>query len=418
MEKRFKIKNLFLFLVSITSCFTSSFFGSRTYDFRMDKICYEINDYNKVNYSNGFVSPIFSIEKEDTITYNNLISYFYYNFLVNGCREMVNQDIALEFEDGYQVPIALAGQDTFTLKKTDISKPDDEFRKYRLERNMFNTYFYDEIFEDGRNNITRFGTASFIFVSDLIADQIISHFSFDSYDDKNLSYKEMIMNEHSSKVYLVVNGMNTNISLCINNVVYSDTLAGKRINELYGEFGVCYFNTRFSSVITSRFEIDLKADPFGNKNSFNAIKQLGYNTEDCTYKLFKFEKNNGYVFNEKITKSLTKMFYENEKNTFYDIAFYLSIALGAFLFIVLSCFFFGKTISCVNDIFAYIFIVLFFVFSIVCSFIYMNIYITLPLIVFFFLYAYRVKEVLNFVYKKLFFKTNPEIKEAFFKISI
>ena len=186
---------------------------------------------------------------------------------------------------------------------------------------------------------------------------------------------------------------------------------------MYGGFGVSYFNPKFNGVITSRFEIDLKADPFGNKNSFNAIKAMGYDSDDCEYQIFKKNPHGRYEYEQYLTDKFTLIFREQQNNV-YEILFYASVIIGFLCFVLFSSTFLTKNFFVQNDPFAFAYLLLFVLFGIISSFIYMNEFISLPIIIFSILYTLRMKEVWIRGLKKVFVRKIPQVKSEVYEIEI
>ncbi len=113
------------------------------------------------------------------------------------------------------------------------------------------------------------------------------------------------------------------ITCSINNIIYKDKKNGQRTSQLYGDFSLMYFNQQLSNISTSRFELDLKADPYGNKNALKAINQLEYTPSNSTFDFLKFDKTN----NKYIKDELLSVEYKNALVN-HDI---LNITLGTLL---------------------------------------------------------------------------------------
>lgn len=310
-----KTTSILLSILSAIGIVGSSICFTQTIDGKLDYFSYTLNDYNFNNYQTGFVNPILRIQKKDTFTYNNLIQYFYYNFTTGNCREMINEDVDFVFDDGYELSTACVGQDVFSIN----SKVEEQ--EYIVERNMYHSYYKNEIFENGINHIARFDTTTFVFVSDSIANKIVERYNLFDHDEP---YKEIITNEKYSKVTLKINGLVSPITCSINNILHSNKANGPRTTDLYGDFSLFYFNQTMASQMTSRFELDLKVDPYGNKQSFKVIKEMGYNTENSSFRFLKFnKKNNTYSESQKLNRNYVKIW-----NKDFDIVF---IAIGVFL---------------------------------------------------------------------------------------
>ena len=287
---------------------------SQTVDGRLDFFSYKLNNYNFSNYQTDFVNPIFSAEKEYTIAHGSLIQYFHYNFMVGGCREVINEDIELEFKDGYTIKTAFVGQDVFTI----TSKVDEH--EYIIERNMFHSYYKDEIFKNGVNYTSRYGTDTFIFLSEKIANDLVSHYGLQDFEDP---YAELITNENLCVANFIVNGEKTELRCCINNIVYSNIKQGVRTQELYGDFILGHFNNNLIKRMTSRFELDLKVDPFGNKTCFKVFDNLDYNISNSKFSFRTYDKRTqSYIENEEMNKRYVEI-WANEND-------FLFISVGVF----------------------------------------------------------------------------------------
>lgn len=327
------IKKSKLTYVSLAAFFvfsiSSSIVLSNTIDGKLDYFSYQLNNYNKSNYETGFTNPIISIEKDDTFIHNSLLRNFYYNFMVGGCRQMVNENISFAFQDNYEIDATCVGQDVFAITGKVAEN------EYIIERNMYHSYYYKEIFEDGNNHTARFGSNSFIFVSDIMADEIVSHYNLSSFDDP---YKEIISNENYSFVELVVNGERTGFNFSINNIIHSTKKQAIRTSNLYGNFVLAYFTNAMNKYCTSRFEIDLKVDPYGNKTIFKTINELDYNISNSHFSFYKYDqKNKTYSFSKSLSDQYEKIWSQNNDTLLLIISVFLGMT-GLISYVVLYFF--------------------------------------------------------------------------------
>lgn len=298
MKKKFDFKYLVLSLVYILCFAFSSLSCLLMTDFRLDRLSNVMNNYNYSTYYDGFVNPMVDIRKENTILYNDLIRNYYYNFTVGECRAMMDGDISLKFIDApdqYTIDLAVVGQDVFEVQE-EISEG-----KYKIDRNMYYSYFKNEIFAGREYLQARFGSKSFIFLSDIIANQVLEHYSISSYQD-------LITTQQYSHVEIIKNGEPTGYQLSINNIVYSDERYAVRTTELYGGFGLCFFNNEMAEQgITGLFELELKVDPFGNKMNLKSIHRAGYSIDKTTYSFKVFDKASGkYVDSPRLNEMFVK----------------------------------------------------------------------------------------------------------------
>ena len=298
---------------------------SQTLDGRLDFFSYRLNDYNFSNYQTGFVSPIYSVQKDGVVAHNKAIDYFHYNFMVGGCREVINEDIEIELSNGSTVKTAFVGQDVFSITNK-VGEKD-----YIIERNMFHSYYKDEIIKTGVNYQARFGANTFIFISDKVADTIVKINHLEDFEDP---YAEIIQNQQYALVSFVVDGGKIPITCSINNIVHSDIKQGARTEELYGDFILGFFDNHIAEHMTSRFEIDLKADPYGNKTCFKFFNSMDYTIDNSIFKFRLYDKEQcKYIENESLEQKYVNIWSSQNDFLFLSIGVVSGlVGLGILIF--------------------------------------------------------------------------------------
>jgi len=308
--------------LSVLSCFVVG----KTSNYDLDRIAYQINDYNKISpdYVSGkypFLKLSALEEKEKSQQFNSLYKSTYYDQDNNGIRQYVDSKCIFKQEGYESISISMNTQQTFSIRPTKESDGG-----YYLDFGLFYTYYSDDILGPGGYHSTRFGCDSFIYISDYFADVLVERYHLESEQDP---YKALIQNEDTAKISILID--ETIHSFCINNILYSDKRTAPRVAYFNPYFTLFYqYPGRFNDVKFA-FDIDLKKSPYCMTTTFKKITALGYTTQKYNHMFYSYNSaNNSYYLNAQVTEDFLKVDSANDL-IFYGI-FIGVIVCGTLLF--------------------------------------------------------------------------------------
>ena len=316
-----KVFNQILFpLIFVLSFSLNALCCTQLQDFQLDKMSYNLINYNKILGNSEYFSPILNVEKKEekiikdkTPFYNDLFNQFHYNVLTNGARTLVNSNTNMCVGDSYY-GFKITVQPTYLVSNT--NEGTDEHPVYHLEYGQYYSYF-PEIVQRHRGG----NDVSFVFISDTLADKIVKKLNIpgDTILDK---YRELITNEKYCFLNMQID--ETKIArLSINNVLYSNFNDGhsKRMSFLYGDFALAWIDSIKNDLRLS-FEIDLKTNPYGNKNVIKGLMQMGYDSSNSLFSIKSIDSEGTYHIDQTNTNVLYGAI-ENSSSVFWyvDIIF-------------------------------------------------------------------------------------------------
>lgn len=289
----------FFLLGSLCLCFTK--------DFQLDYLSYQIVNYNSVPGTSKYNPAIFNVKRnfgdENNVQeklYTGLFQTYHYNQLVNGARVLVDNNTSFligtkNFE------IKLTSQPTFSVDKNLFN--DEEF-VHNVDAGQYFAYF-EEIVSRHRGP----SNSSFIFISDTIADKLVEYYQING-ETQIDKYRTLILDEKYAFCSLKID--DDVVPVTINNVLHSNYPIGQatRFFEVYGDFGLIWLN-RISSLVNTSFDIDLKTNPYGNKQVIHGVNGYGYNTSNSVFVLKTFEGGQ-YLVNNNLTNSLVNALHTDE----------------------------------------------------------------------------------------------------------
>ena len=417
MHQKFIKMFIKTFLAFILISLLGGTFSSLTHDGLIDRLSYNLIDYNKITYVENEQPPILSVTKTAKKiksgaegTFTDLFSEFHYNSLVNAGRMVVDSNTTFKSynSDIGEYNIKLVGQNTFSIDAANIGGELDSI--YHMDSGQFYTYF---------NNIVAFhrGAAdAFLFISDTLADKLVDKYNIEG-ETKLERYQKLITDSQYAFISLSFEGSDTIILGTINNVIHSNYENGisQRVEELYGENYALTWLTRIGRdpTIKVSFEVELKTNPYTTKTVLKKMEAYGYSYDNATYEM--------RIFNSKIGKYEVSQYYTNKINEItnykYNVLFYVLFALTCLLAIVINYFIsiklegldyeclliFGLLIAAITW------------YGIIVTFTYSYpLFIIVPIIFIVAFFIFNYKEI-NVGFKKLFKKYNgPNIRKNYF----
>lgn len=402
-------KNKYL-LISILYCLFSLLCGSLfsfTQSYKVDYLLTEINAPNQHNYYNGFISPYLKIKKNDEeskkngIRYSNLMNYSYYNPFINSCREVVDNEVSVCFDE--KTTVKIVTQNVFQ-----IANDKNAANLYTVDMNMFYSYISQNDIKDilPNNYTVRNGCDSFAYISDTLADKIVSYYNLECYDNP---YLEIIKSDTYSTLELNVDGSESTIKLCINSILSSKHRFATQIHDIYGDFALVFLNGGVQKYLNSlSFDIDLKVNQYGNRRIINDVKSLGYNPNNSTFHFYSYDYSaHGYYFNEKISNSFANV----QKNSFLpEFVAFIIVTIGIVALILLSLI--KRKIKTFERLSFFSLLIVFSAYGFLANFIYIYPYWSLfPIIGLVIILALNWREVFNF-------EKNIFVYSRYYKISI
>lgn len=327
-----KKKYILLGLIYLVFCSFCCVFSALTQSAYLDRIMTAINNPNDRHYYNGFVPPYLNVKKTDSFIkktnyrYSELLDYFSYYPFTEGCRELVDDKIAVNLDE--QLNLKLLTQNTFQISSTENSS-----KLFTVDKNMYYSYISPEDVADimDNNYQIRNNCDTFIYVGDTFADKLIAYYeNIPGNDDLLYSenkYLELVRNNKYSTLVLNVND-DTTVKMCINAVLSSHHRFGVQTKNVYGDFGVTFLRSETTSAIKSlSFDVDFKVNQYGNKKIISDLKALGYDSHSCRFSFHSFDYNSFIYFDN---NNLNIMFLKYENDFFVsEYLFYALFLIGA-----------------------------------------------------------------------------------------
>lgn len=323
-----KVFNQIMFpLIFVLSFSLNALCCTQLQDFQLDKMSFNLIDYNKILGNSNYFSPILTVEKKEekiikdkTPFYNDLFNQFHYNVLTNGARTLVNSNTKMCVGDSYY-NFKMTVQPTYLVSNT--NEGTNEYPIFHLEYGQYYSYFPEIVPRHrGGNDV------SFVFISDTLADKIVKKLNIqgDSILDK---YRELITNEKYCFLNMQIDETKM-ARLSINNILYSNYNVGhsKRMSFLYGDFALGWID-RIKNELRLSFEIDLKTNPYGNKNVIKGLMQTGYDSSNSLFSIKSFGSDEAYHIDQTNTNILYRAI-ENSSSVFWYVAIILVNLLTIF----------------------------------------------------------------------------------------
>lgn len=385
-------------------------------DYKLDYFSYSCVNYNSEVLADDSFEPTILNVKKDFATnerkeYSDLYKYFYYNFMIGTCREKIDNSTSFDFSDSSSYLTQLLTQPTFSIESEE--KNDGG---YYLDFGLYYTYYSDEILGEINYLLPRFNCNSFIFISDVLANELIDYYDIGDADDP---YAELIANEEYAILPLTIDGTATSIKFSINNILYSDRRDGERTVELYNSFALIPYVSEVMNNLDVSFEVDLKTNPYGNKTCIKNINNLGYTISNSSFSVSLFDKSTSkYVINSDLSSDLMNVW--NNSN---DILLYVLLIMTMLIGLGINFYFnyFNYNFGRKDAILYLVQILLFVVYGIISSFIYIYpLFSLFPILYLLSFYIFKRKEITNEI-KKFFrksHKTNSKNLEEFYNLEV
>lgn len=288
------------FLISVLGIITSSLYFNKTSDYKFEKLSYDICNYNEVTYLDDDAPTIISLtfnEAPENRNYSSmfaaLTNKFSFNKFVRDYRLMSTTPLPMsDSVNGDNYNITILTQNLFFGTKLSENTYAFDYRRYA-------TY--------NKTDVRSFSNGDFCFVSESLAQKLLKAHNFNVTEENKLIMYDLLDATSSNSLGIeIVDESNPERTFRyhILGVLRSDyrgaPKAQERVETLDSEFMLVYTPFRAGRFFDLKFEVDLKINPNGNKDTFNYFQRyLGderYNVEFNT-----LSSENKYVKNDKLT---------------------------------------------------------------------------------------------------------------------
>ena len=324
-----------------------------TRDYKLDRVAYALNDYNKYDYYNGFQPSILRLHQNSKTDgydnrserYDDIFEQFYYNSFVKSLRQFATNDI---FDEVLETKLNVFCQKTYLCRNSELANGG-----HYVDYGIFASYFGDELFENRPSEDPRSHAyypyndcVTFAYISDVFADSLIEFYKetepesgINSYQD--LIFKKPVLPIRAQKKNSDGSFIEYHINVSINNILYSDKRHANRITELYGAsfalVDLYSYGRKTREWVDLVCEMDLKADPFGIKNVLQSLEYFEYNPTNTNYTFYKYNYSEKiYRLEKTIGSSYVSSFSGNISTTLFycvSLVFIASFFALNFLFI-------------------------------------------------------------------------------------
>lgn len=391
-----KIAAYISFVISLLSIVASTILFTYTTDYKLEKLSYDICNYNKVYYdnlNNSILSISFNEHSKNYNDYYTLHNQFYKNDFVKSSRFVSNDYYELKETNGCQYKVRLIAQNVF-------SKHQKTKNTYVLDYSQYAVYNTFE-FKDSK------GT-DFCFISESIAKQLLMEKGYNVTDENKVDYYNSLCassnNEGTLFTYSTLDGKK--ISLSVLGILRSDYgTAYERTKKSIGDenFILTFLPFKYPSYFDFSYEIDLKLNPYGNKNIFKFCMSKYSDELNYSMQIRQYNNEGKYEVNNILTQQYYNVIYTRTNSSrYYYIA--LSIVLVCFiLFFTFNLISFKSTNKSVSIVLS-CYIVLFVLYGIVANFIFVYPLTTLVFLVYIINYAFLGRKQLYEFFKNILAK--------------
>lgn len=352
-------------LITLCAFFLFSFFGgftaSKTALGQIDALTYRLNDYNNHTINGDFIRPYVRIEDKNVRDrlYTDLLRQFYYSDDSGSIRQLMQNECDVEI-GGSKHEIVLYSQDILGIQNT-ISADGG----YRIDYGIFHAYFSDsELGERGYLG-KRFNCDTYIFISDTFADALLEEYGLAKTRE---AYLSLIKEEQYAILHINVDGLK-DITLSINNIIYSDKRMGARCSYFNKYFGLINYNY-VSDVLQPAFEIDLKAYSYYISSVLDKTEQMGYGVGSYNYRFYKYDYSKGKYFEDYAINDSYALIRSDGLDDVFKPLFIATVAATSFLFGVLIYYFQSTSFAEIVEI--CVMTLSLSVFSVISNFIYVS----------------------------------------------
>lgn len=338
-----KYKYVIATILFIFSSFICGLSFAYTEDAYFDRFLTQINIPNEHNYYNGFISPYLKIIKgENKIVssgrkYDDILAYFTYDEFTNGCRQLVDNDVTINLAE--PIDIKILTQSTFKI----LDDIDSKTNYYPVDKNMYQSYYSSsqlngiyrqelpEFSSVPVEHQARFGADTFIYISDTLADKLITHYGIDEAEDP---YAELIGNENFAFLHLNVDGVANIMTASINSIISSRFRFAPQVQTIYGDFALAFIPGNNTVITSLSLDVDFKVNQYGNKQTLDTISRLDYGVNNSTFNFFTYDyANEQYVHNVLLDKKFIDLY---STSYFPDVVAYVLVALFSVLILLVS----------------------------------------------------------------------------------
>lgn len=391
-----KIAAYISFVISLLSIAASTIFFTYTTDYKLEKLSYDICNYNKVSYdnlNNSILSISFNDHSKDYDSYYSLRNKFYENDFVKSSRFISDNRYDINNVNGTSYNVRFIAQNVFSKQQKAKNTYVLDYEQYAL----YNTFE----FKNSR------GT-DFCFISESIAKQLLMEKGYDMTDENKVDYYNSLCassnNEGTLFTYYTLDGKK--ISLSVLGVLKSDYgTAYERTKKSIGDenFILTWLPFKYPSYFDFSYEIDLKLNPYGNKNTFKFCMSKYSDELNYNMQIRQYNNEGKYEVNNILTQQYYNVIYTRTNSSrYYYIA--LSIVLICFiLFFIFNLISFKSTNKSVSIVLS-CYIVLFVLYGIVANFIFVYPLTTLVFLVYIINYAFLGRKQLYEFFKNIMAK--------------
>ncbi len=340
---------LFVSIISVSSAFLCV----PTRDYKLDRVAYSLNDYNKKDYYNGFQPSILKLyqESKDKVAdnrserYDDIFNQFYYNSFVMHFRQYATNEI---YDEIIGSQIMAYCQSTYLCRNQELNGGG-----HYVDFGIFASYFGDDFFQNRPQGDPRSHSyypyndcVTFGYISDAYADSLISYYQENEPAAEINTYADLIfkkpvlpivalekLKDGTTKEY--------RINVSINNILYSNKRHAGRISELYGKsfalIDLWSYGRKTRDFADIACEMDLKVDPYGTKNVIQGLELMGYTADNTQYNFYKYNySSKSYSLDYSINKMYLNSYNGNVSVAlFYCLSLLFVIAFYAFNYFII-----------------------------------------------------------------------------------
>lgn len=304
-----KISTILSFFISLFSIIITSVLFTHTTDYKLEKLSYNICNYNKVTYST-LDSTILSISLDNV---SNIYKEYYYlqntfrnNHFVKDTRFISNDsyDIVDDYTNS-TYNVYFVSQNVFSKRKIDEYTYVLDYNNYAV----FDAYTLND-----------YNRTDFCFITEGLAKKILTRHGFDVTEDNKLQlYKKLYSfnNDDISLTYKASDGKQ--FSFGILGVLKSNYgIAYKNTTKEIGseDFLLAYIPFKYPNYFKFSYNIDLKLNPYGNKSVFKYCMDNYSNNDNFSMK-FKKNIDGKYIADNALTQRFYEIIYTSANSKIY-----------------------------------------------------------------------------------------------------
>jgi len=399
-----KVANISIYLsfvVSILGVALSSIYFNKTSDYKFEKLSYDMFNYNEVTYLDNYDAAIMELsynknftERNYTSLYLNLNGKFQKDKFIKDYRFMSTSPLKMsDSKTGNDYNISIISQNVFSQAELGANKFAFDFRKYA-------TYY--------KVNVRTYAN-DFCFVSESLANKLLMAHKYTVNESNKIEMYSFLSAGTENNLDVYINDSNNaekSFSYQVLGVIRSDYGSAKntqkRVEAENADFILAYSPFKYGKYYDFMYEVDLKINPTGNKDTFNYFKRFllddAYNVKIKTK-----SSENKYIENEELMskyKEACDTIVTDKKNTLYACIIYIAFYV---IFFILSILYMDASSEHVIITFA-LYAVAFIIYGIISNFTFIYPYISLMVLMFvlYFVFVERKKiyETLHKCFKR------------------